>query len=110
MGVLLPDVHRLGQLVPVAPLEAVDHPGRDVDRAQQERQGAGEVLAMAPLAIDQEVLDRVEVGVDDVHLERVAELAGVAEVGFERPGPGQRSPSGSVAHRCPRPAASRDLP
>ena len=46
MGVLLPDVHRFGQLVPVAPLEAVDHARRDVDRPEQERERTGEILAM----------------------------------------------------------------
>ncbi len=88
MRVLLRHVHGLGDLVPVAPLESVDHAGGDVDRAEHQRQGAGEVLAMPLLAVDEEVLDRVELGVLHIHAERIAELVGVAEVRLQGPGPG----------------------
>ena len=88
MGMLLADVHGLGELVPVAPLEAVDQARGDVDGTQQKGQPAGEVLAMAFLAVDQEVLHGVETAIDHVHLQGVGELAGIAEEALHRPGPG----------------------
>ncbi len=60
MGVFLADVHRFGQLVPVAPLEAVDHARRDVDGPEQKCQCTGEILAMSLLAVDEKVFNRVE--------------------------------------------------
>ena len=88
MGVLLADVHGPGQLVPVAPLEAVDQvrAGMPMERSSRAKR-AGEVLAMAFLPVDQEVLYRVETAIDDVHLQSVAELPGIAEVAPPGPGP-----------------------
>src|SRR5207245_2092477 len=88
MRVLLPDVHGLGQVVPVPALEAVDQAAGDVDGPEQQRQRAGEILAMPLLAVDEEVLDGVEFGVDLLHLEGVAEPPRVEEVRLHRPGPG----------------------
>ena len=58
MGVFLADVHRLGQLVPVAALEAVDHARRMSTERKQQRECTGEVLTMALLAVDQKVFNR----------------------------------------------------
>lgn len=81
MGMFLADRRDPRDRVVVPPLEAVDHPGRDVDRSEHQGQGAGEVFAVARLAVDQEVFDRVEVGLLD--LERILEFARVAEIPLE---------------------------
>ena len=88
MGVLLADVHGFGQLVPVAPLEAVDHPGGDVDRPEQQCQRAGEILAMPSLRLTRKSSTGSSLRSIDVHLQRVAELAGVAEEEFQGVGAG----------------------
>ena len=64
MRVLLSHIQSSGQLIPVASLEAVDDSGGDVDGTQEKRKCAGEVFAVTLLAIDQEVFDRIEAGID----------------------------------------------
>ena len=78
MGMTLADGDHLGQLVPVPSFEPVDDSARDAFGPQQHRQGAGEILAMALLGVLNKVEDRVDLAVDAILPEGVAELAGVA--------------------------------
>src|SRR2546430_16310730 len=48
--------------VPLAPLEAVDEPGGDPDAAKHDRQRRREVLAVARPPDEQELVDRLELG------------------------------------------------
>ena len=52
---------------------------------------AGEILAMSLLAVDEKVFDGVNTSVHDVHLQGVAELAGIAQERFEFAGAGRHA-------------------
>jgi hypothetical protein len=53
----------LADLVPLTPLESVDHAGRNPHRPQQDHQTGGEVFAVARFALEEKVLQGVEAGV-----------------------------------------------
>ena len=69
--------------------------GMPTERSISARRG-GEVLAVPFLAVDEEVLDGVDGGVDDIELEGIAEPAGVAQVPFQRQRAGLRSSRASA--------------
>ena len=70
--------------------EPGDHAGRDAGRPQQHRLGGGEVLAEAPVGLEQEVVDRVDVRRGDRGAQLVLLMAAqVVLDGGDRRGPGR---------------------
>ena len=82
-GVPLLDFEGPGDRVDGPPLESTHKPRRDVDGPQHERQRRSKVLAVPRLAIEKEILHRIEFRVVDRRIERIAVLAAVAQVPAE---------------------------
>ena len=75
MCMFLAHIEGLSQIIPVASLETVDHPRRNIDRSQQKCQRTGEVLAVPLFAVNEKVFHWIDTPILDIHLQCVGELA-----------------------------------
>ena len=88
MGVQGPHLQHARRGVVLGSLEPADESRRDAHTSQHQGQGRSEILAVPSLAIEDKVLDRIERGIIDRKIERVAELIRVAEVRLKHAGGG----------------------
>ena len=97
VGVPLADLEEVAHPVELVAVITHHHPGGNALAAEHQRQGRGEVLAVSPGVMGDEVLDGVDGEVAVLGVEAVLELAGVAKPARQRPRPAR-----PVLRRQPR--------